>query len=193
MDLKEIGWACYAFQQQPDPSYGRVAQATREHFLIWTERGEVEGTISGHLRHVEVDRPCVGDWVRLREGNVITDVLPRRTQLCRKRPGKAVREQVLAANIDLLFVVSGLDQDYNPRRLERYLVLAYESGTRPVILLNKSDLRTDVADVLIRTETYAPGVTVLAMSAVTGWGLDSISETNRTRPDGGSHRLIRRR
>jgi ribosome biogenesis GTPase len=99
-----------------------------------------------------------------------------------------MREQVLAANMDLLFVVSGLDRDYNPRRLERYLVLAHESGARPVILLNKADLRAhlaeqddladgDLADVVRLTERHAPGVPVFALSALEQWGLDQIVHT----------------
>lgn len=176
MDLKEIGWESYAFDRIPDGSYGRVAQATRAHFLIWTERGEVEATISGHLRHVNRDRPCVGDWVILRDGNVITDVLPRRTKLSRKDPGKATREQILAANMDVLFVVTGLDREFNPRRLERYLVLAYESGTRPVIILNKADLRRDTQELIRRTETQAPGIPVIALSALKRWGMTLIAE-----------------
>lgn len=176
MDLKEIGWESYALGQTPDCSYGRVALATREHFLIWTEPGEVQATISGHLRHDHGDWPCVGDWVVLREGNIIVDVLPRQTKLSRKEPGRGVREQVLAANIDLLFIVSGLDEDYNPRRLERYLTLAYGSGARPIILLNKADLRTDVPDVVCFTERHALGVPILALSALNNWGLELISD-----------------
>lgn len=174
MQLKEMGWESYSCARTPDSSYGRVSLATRDHFLIWTEEGEIEATISGHLRHVNVDRPCVGDWVVLREGNVITEILPRRTKLSRKEPGKGVREQVLAANIDLLFIVSGLDRDYNPRRLERYLVLAYESGARPVILLNKADLRADAVEFVDRTQRHAPGVPVLAISALRNSGMDAI-------------------
>jgi ribosome biogenesis GTPase / thiamine phosphate phosphatase len=109
--------------------YPWVALATREHFIIWTEKGEVEAVMSGHLRHVHGDWPCVGDWVSLRDGNVVTSILPRRTKLSRKEPGTGIREQVFASNVDILFVVSGLDQEYNPRRLERYLVLAYERGS----------------------------------------------------------------
>jgi len=175
MDLFEIGWECYAPSQIPDISFGRVASASRERFLVWTGKGEILATISGTLRQYSAGLPCVGDWVALRAGNVITEVLPRRTQLSRKRPGKEVREQVLAANIDILFIVSGLDRDYNPRRLERYLVLAYESGARPVILLNKADLRPDALDAVVAlTQRHAPGVTVLALSALTGLGMESI-------------------
>jgi ribosome biogenesis GTPase len=186
MNLEEIGWARYALQTtaqtSPDPSCGQVASSSgrvalvhRNHFIVWTADGEVTATISGHLRHLESDPPCVGDWVTLRDSSVISQVFPRRTQLSRKEPGKRLREQVLAANMDLLFVVSGLDRDYNPRRLERYLVFAYESGARPVILLNKADLRSDLADIVRHTQRHAPGVPVLALSALTNSGLDAIA------------------
>ncbi len=103
MNFSDIGWAHYAPQTAPNPSCGRVALAHRDHFIVWTATGEVTATISGHLRHMESDLPCVGDWAILRDGSVISQVLPRRTQLSRKEPGKRMREQVLAANMDLLF------------------------------------------------------------------------------------------
>lgn len=156
-------------------SIGRVALAERDHFLIWTDSGEVWATISGRLRQFNAERPCVGDWVRLRSGGVIEEILPRRTKLSRKEPGKETREQVLAANIDVLFIVTGLDNDYNPRRLERYLVLAHESGARPVIVLNKSDLPPDVTNFVSRTERHAPGVPVIAVSALCNEGMEAIS------------------
>jgi ribosome biogenesis GTPase len=174
MDFESIGWAHYAPRSAPAPGCGRVALVHRDHYIVWTADGEVTASISGHLRYLDQDPPSVGDWVILREGAVISRILPRRTQLSRKEPGKRLREQVLAANMDLLFVVSGLDRDYNPRRLERYLVLAHESGARPIILLNKADLRGDLADVLRLTEQHAPGVSVFALSALGPWGLEAI-------------------
>ena len=175
MNFQEIGWAPYAPESAPPPACGRVALVHREHCVVWTANGEVTAAISGHLRHLDQDLPCVGDWVILREDAVIVEILPRRTQLSRKEPGKRLREQVLAANMDLLFIVSGLDRDYNPRRLERYLVLAHESGARPVILLNKADLRGDLADVVLLTERHAPGVPVFALSALEQQGLEAIA------------------
>lgn len=175
MEFEEIGWAHYAPQSPPHPACGRVALVHRDQYIVWTANGEVTTTISGHLRHLDQDLPCVGDWVILREATVIAQVLPRRTQLSRKEPGKRLREQVLAANMDHLFIVSGLDRDYNPRRLERYLVLAHESGARPVILLNKADLRGDVADVVRLTQRHAPGVSVFTLSALEQWGLEAVT------------------
>lgn len=180
MTFTQLGWAAYAPGQAFSSSYARVALATGEHFLLWTEHSEIEATISGHLRHslsndLQKDWPCVGDWVVVRDGRAITEILPRRTELSRKDPGGGVREQVLAANIDVLFVVSGLDHDYNSRRLERYLILAAESGARPVVVLNKADLRIDLQDVVRRTEQCAPGVAVVAISALTGWGMEALT------------------
>ena len=90
-----------------------------------------------------------------------------------------MQQQVLAANMDLLFIVTGLDRDYNPRRIERYLVLAHESGARPIILLNKADLRNDVDDVIRLTEHHAPGVPVFALSALEQWGSTPSPATSR--------------
>jgi ribosome biogenesis GTPase len=123
--------------------------------------------------------PAVGDWVILRnDAAVIVTVLNRKTKLSRKQPEREVREQVMAANIDVLFIVSGLDRDYNPRRIERFLVLANESGARPVVLLNKSDLAAelglDLADVVARTQQLSPEITVLPISALSDHGLDAL-------------------
>jgi ribosome biogenesis GTPase len=155
-----------------------VASAARDQFLVWTEQGEVEAAVSGHLRHSSESWPAVGDWVALREnGLVIEQVLERRTVLSRKQPGRAVQEQVLAANLDVLFVVSGLDHDYNERRIERYLVVARQSGARPVILLTKADLAEDhgrnLAEIVARLRAWS-GAPVLAVNALSGEGLSGL-------------------
>ncbi len=179
MNLDDTGWAHYASrttnQTIPDHNHGRIALVHRNQYVVWTAAGEITATLSGHLRHIDSTQPCVGDWVTLRERSVISEVLPRRTKLSRKEPGRRVQEQVLAANMDLLFIVTGLDRDYNPRRIERYLVLAHESGAHPIVLLNKADLRNDVDHVIRLTEHHAPGVPVFALSALEQWGLDAIA------------------
>ena len=175
MNLEQIGWNSFFANQNRSGVPGRVALARREHFVVWTEAGEVQATISGHLRHNESDWPGVGDWVILRDGSVVSEVFSRRTKLSRKRPGNEAGEQILAANIDVLFVVTGLDNDYNPRRLERYLVLAYESGARPIVLLNKADLHLQVAAFIQQTERCCPGVPVSALSALQHQGLESLT------------------
>jgi ribosome biogenesis GTPase len=105
-------------------------------------------------------------------------VLNRKTKLSRKQPEREVREQVLAANIDVLFIVSGLDRDYNPRRIERFLVMANESGARPVVLLNKSDLAAelslDLKSIVTSTQQLSPGIAVIPISALSDHGLDAL-------------------
>jgi ribosome biogenesis GTPase len=162
----------------PLHSLARVAFASRDRFLVWLDghdEREVQATVSGRLRHQGDLWPATGDWVWLRgdSGAVIDEILPRRTLLSRKDPGRAVEEQVLAANLDTLFIVTGLDHDYNPRRLERYLILAQESGAEPVVLLNKADLHADVAPFLRQTQCMTDA-RVLGVSALTGQGLDAI-------------------
>jgi ribosome biogenesis GTPase / thiamine phosphate phosphatase len=155
----------------------RVAFASRDHFLVWLPDGsERNVTVSGRLRHDSPIWPATGDWVLLRDGGVMIDSIEaRRTTLSRKDPGRAIEEQVLAANIDRLFIVTGLDNDYNPRRLERYLILAAESGAEAVVLLNKADLLDDVSAYLSETRALTEGP-VLPLSARTGWGVDAVAE-----------------
>lgn len=154
----------------------RVAFASRDHFLVWLPDGsERSVTISGRLRHEGTVWPATGDWVRLREGGATIDsVESRRSTLSRKEPGRVIEEQVLATNIDRLFIVTGLDNDYNPRRLERYLILAAESGAEPVVLLNKADLHDNVSSFLRQTRAIAEGL-VLPLSARSGWGVDAVA------------------
>jgi ribosome biogenesis GTPase len=179
MLLEQLGWNAFFAQQLSGGIPGRVAFSNREHFLLWTESGEVTAGVSGRLRHSSIPWPCVGDWVVLRnDAAVIEQVLERRTKVSRKQPGKQTQEQVLAANVDVLFIVSGLDRDYNPRRLERYLVLARESGARAVIVLNKADLAHELAldpDRMIdETTELSSDAPVLAVSALLGDGLEAL-------------------
>ena len=180
MNLEQFGWSDF-FERQlaAGATPGRVASANHGRFLVWTAAGEADASVSGLLRRNAALWPAVGDWVVLRDdAEVIVKVLERKTKLSRKQPEREIREQVLAANIDVLFIVSGLDRDYNERRIERFLVMARESGARPVVLLNKSDLADelglDLADVVARTERLSLGVQVVALSAISDHGLDAL-------------------
>ena len=177
--LEQLGWNKFFASQLTAGIPGRVAAANHGRFLVWTESAEIEAGVTGSLRQSSALWPAVGDWVMLREdGLVIVKVLERRTKLSRKQPEREVREQVLGANIDVLFIVSGLDRDYNERRIERFLVMARESGARPVVLLNKTDLAgelgLDIADIVARTAALVPGVQVLPLSAISDDGLDAL-------------------
>ena len=147
---------------------GRVSFASHEQYRVLLERGECEGAPSGKLRWQEA-LPATGDWVVARRADaelaLIEAVLPRRTQFSRRAAGKTLAEQVIAANIDLAVVVCGLDGDFNLRRIERYLVLARESGAEPVIVLNKADLRGSVAEAVAEATRIAGGARVVALSA----------------------------
>src|SRR5258708_4448560 len=136
--------------------------------------GESLARVSGRLRHEasgRVDFPAVGDWVVLDAAGAgggdarIKAVLPRTTHFSRRAAGNPTEQQVVAANIDVVFLVSGLDHDFNPRRIERYLVTAWESGAAPVIVLNKADLVADASTFVADVAALAAGVPVHAVSA----------------------------
>lgn len=180
MNLEQFGWSSFFQSQLSDGVPGRVAAVSREGFLVWTEGGEVTAEVSGALRHEAGLWPAVGDWIVLREnGPIIEKVLERKSKLSRKQPEREIREQVMAANIDVLFIVSGLDHDFNERRLERYLVMARESGARPVILLNKADLAgelgLDLKEIVARCRKLVLGITVIPLSALADSSLDAIA------------------
>jgi ribosome biogenesis GTPase len=140
--------------------------------------------VAGGLRHgasSALDLPAIGDWVgvRLLEGSdrpLIQAVLPRRTAFVRRAPGDRAVAQVLAANVDTVFLVVGLDADFNLRRLERTLVLAWESGAEPVVVLNKADLAASALDTR-RAEVagIAPGVPTVVLAARRGEGLEALA------------------
>ena len=164
---------------------GRVAVQHRGEWDVLTKDGERRARVPGRLRHEAAstaDLPVVGDWVALSERAsgraTIEAVLPRRTRFSRRAahdPGsQATREQVVAANVDVVFVTASLADEVNPRVLERYLTLAWESGARPVILLTKADLEPDPGAVAMEVEEIRGNVPVHAVSARTGLGLDAV-------------------
>jgi len=164
---------------------GRVAVQHRGEWDVLTEDGEVRARVPGRLRHEAgstADLPVVGDWVALREPAngraTIQAVLPRRTRFSRRAahdPGsQATREQVVAANVDVVFVTASLADAVSPRVLERYLTLAWESGARPVILLTKADLEPDPDAVASEVGEIGGTVPVHAVSTRTGLGLDAV-------------------
>jgi ribosome biogenesis GTPase len=156
---------------------GRVSAQHRGEYDVLTEAGELRARVSGRLRHEAgsgADLPAVGDWVALRD-QAIQAVLPRRSAFLRKVNLGAAEAQVLAANLDAIFVVTGLDADFSPRRLERYLTLAWESGATPVVVLTKADLCDDPYGRLLEAEQVALGVPVHLVSNLTGEGVDGLA------------------
>ena len=187
-DLHQLGWDPFFVKAFEPFSTGefipaRVAVQHKGHYVLYTELGELTGKITGRLRYRAentTDFPAVGDWVVVRarpeEGAAtITDILPRRTKFSRKVVGTVTEEQIIASNIDKAFIVSGLDEDFNPRRIERYLTLTAESGAEPVIVLNKSDLCDDLNDVLEEVNALSGGAPVLITAAKKNEGLDKVA------------------
>ncbi len=186
MKLETFGWnerlaEAFAVHAQAGCLAGRVI-AQRGMLVVATERGEVLATSSGRLRHDAADAgelPTVGDWVALQippEGNQgrIQAVLPRKSAFLRKAAGKKTSGQAVAANIDTVFLLSGLDGDFNLRRVERYLAGAWESGARPVVLLNKADLCANAEEVCREAEAIAFGTPVHLLSAQRGDRFETI-------------------
>ena len=159
----------------------RIVAQHRDQYRITTPSGERNAVLAGRLRHQAqraLDLPAVGDVVDVRLPDdgpaLIESIHPRRTVFVRRAAGDRPDDQVIAANIDVVFVVVGLDHDFNVRRVERYLAAVWESGARPVIVLNKSDVCDDVHAKLDEVGRVAIGVDVLAVSALAAEGLEAL-------------------
>jgi ribosome biogenesis GTPase len=186
-DLNELGWdETWAKSFAPFAANGlipaRVAIEFNHIYRLFAQSGELQAQHAGKLRHEAESREqlsAVGDWVAAlptagEASATIEAVLPRRSKFSRKVAGELTQEQIVAANIDTVFLVMGLDGDYNPRRLERYLMLAFESGARPVVILNKSDVANHLSEDLDEICGLADGIPVHAISAKARSGIDVI-------------------
>lgn len=174
-------YRAFAMWAQRSLTLARVAASQRDHYHLITEESELDAEPSGALWYRSTgaaSMPVVGDWVAARVINstdaIVEAVLPRRTLFARRAAGKREEQQPLAANVDLVFLVSGLDGDYNRRRIERYLTLAAESGATPVIVLNKRDLCADLQERVRQTREVAAGAEVVTASTVAADGLDQL-------------------
>ncbi|WP_078547977.1 ribosome small subunit-dependent GTPase A [Litchfieldia alkalitelluris] len=187
MENSQLGWNQHfelAFQKYENTNFtvGRVVLEHKRMYRILTEQGEFVGEVSGKYRFNSVTRedfPAVGDWVvltpRVDEGKAtIHEVLPRFSKFSRKVAGLTTEEQIIATNINTVFLVNALNNDFNVRRLERYLVMSWESGANPVIVLTKADLCKDIDDRLKEVERVAMGVPIHVISAVENLGIDKL-------------------
>ncbi|MEW8994668.1 ribosome small subunit-dependent GTPase A [Clostridium sp.] len=162
-------------------SLGRVYAQHRNLYKIITEKGEVSATVSGKLQYELInkkDYPVVGDWVNFEElghgEGIIHKIQERKTLICRKVAGAKSEEQVLAANIDKIFITMSLNNNFNLRRLERYINIAWDSGATPVILLTKLDLCEDIEDKLLELDEVALGIDKISVSSLTGEGVEVV-------------------
>ena len=187
--LHKLGWdagweATFADHRAAGLVPARVAIQHRGAYDLMAEAGETRASAATRLFKSD-ELPAVGDWVGFDPStNLVEAVLDRRTSISRKEVWQATREQVLAANIDVAFLVQALPLDFNVRRLERYLAMAWESGAQPIVLLTKTDLVDETTPYLDEVEAITLGACpALAVSAKTGEGLDHLRpwlEPNRT-------------
>lgn len=184
--LERYGWNAFFLAQvtlEPEPV--RIARVVEEQRGLCRVVGDFEGwaDVSGRFRHEArsvADFPVVGDWVVVAaepgaDRGIIQRRLERRSTVSRKAAGRAVDEQVLAANVDTMFLVTAVAGDLNPRRLERYLTLAWETGAMPVVVVNKADLSEDPSRVAADLRQRLPFVDVVAVSALTADGLGTLT------------------
>jgi ribosome biogenesis GTPase / thiamine phosphate phosphatase len=189
MELTSLGWNSFfaeAFASRQGRGWvpARVTAEDKHAYVVVGESGELTVKVPGRLLHgraSNADLPKVGDWVAVSPSAgsspaMIQEVLPRRTRLARKVPGREVEVQVLAANMDLAFVVQGLDQASNLRRQERFLAMVHEGGASPVLVLNKADLCRDAEARARQAQQAAGSAPVLLVSARTGRGLKEVRD-----------------
>jgi ribosome biogenesis GTPase len=185
MKLETLGWDLYKKSLKENieqENLARVAVENRGGYLLYSEAGELEGIIQGKFMRSassEIDYPKVGDWVVMEKlpneaKAVIKSILPRKTKISRKRAGEDVAEQIIAANVDIVFIVQGLDGDFNISRLERYVAMSKEGGCEPVVILNKVDLADDAQATLEEVARKIPRVKIFLVSAQNGQGVEDV-------------------
>jgi ribosome biogenesis GTPase len=188
--LQELGWnesIAHAYGQWTDTlhvSPGRVLIEFNYIYRVFIEGGEIDAVLAGRLKHRASSRgelPAVGDWVVVRrqpgeDRGTIVAVLPRRSRFSRRMAGQVTHEQVVAANVDVVFVVMSLDADYSVRRLERYLLMARDSGAEPVVLLTKPDVCADVPAHVAEVVAAVGATAVHVLSPKHNEGLDQVAQ-----------------
>ena len=151
-------------------------------YKVYTEKGLLTGQVSGRLHYAAEEEglyPATGDWAAVEErasqgSATIHAVLPRKSSITRKAAGTTTREQIVAANVDTVFIVMSLNQNFSVRRLERYLVMAWESNASPIVVLGKADLCGDVEEKLQEAQEAAMGVPVYSISSLKGEGMEQL-------------------
>jgi ribosome biogenesis GTPase / thiamine phosphate phosphatase len=193
VDLSNLGWSeFFETHFQPYSADGfeaaRVVLEYNHLYRVFSAQGELLADVAGRLRHEAANRsdlPAVGDWAAIETRQdearaTIHAILPRKSKFVRKAAGTRTEGQIVGTNIDTVFLVTSLNQDFNLRRIERYLIVAWESGASPVIILSKADLCEEVEGMLAEIQTVAAGVPVHAISVVSKDGLDELSSYFQT-------------
>ncbi len=184
LNLVDLGWnqefesKFNQINNKEDYQVARVAVEYKGIYKLYTETGEVLGEITGKMRY-DNKFPVVGDWVVVDlqiggERSIIHDILPRNSKFSRNKAGSKTQEQIVVSNIDTVFIVTSLNQDFNLRRIERYLTITWDSGANPVIILNKADLCDDIEVKKNGVESIAFGVPIHVIAALENEGIDQL-------------------
>lgn len=181
IDLVDYGWTPTMLPECAEGIPARVTAAHRERYEIICEHGTIYGKLKTSIYYVQGEEfPTVGDFILLQYepagDSLIIKTLPRKSFFSRRLAGTVQGEQAVAANFDTVLVTTSLNKDFNIHRLERYLTLAWQSGATPAVVLTKADLADDCGAIIRAAEEIAVGVDVIAVSAVTGQGLDRLFE-----------------
>lgn len=190
IDLRYLGWSDWHSQHsqrttcQPPNTLARVAAVDRDRFLLVNQHGSFHAKLAGRYAYqnqTSQELPCVGDWVSVRKSpdgayGVIHALIERRTYLSRKSAGKAIAQQMIAANVDGVFIVQSCHFDFNPQRLARYLVMVRAGGATPYILLTKIDLvsTATLTEQIAQIESMGAAAPIVPLSNVTEDGLDAV-------------------
>lgn len=191
MNLFEYGWNAewekeFHPYKEKEFAVGRVIEEHTHLYKVMTTHGELQAKVSGRIRGKAEGRlgrrdefPAVGDWVYIREypaeqKAIIHGILPRKSKFSRKVAGKGTYEQIVAANMDFVFILTSLNNEFNVRRLERYLALSWESQATPVIVLTKADLCSDIQKKVAEVESIAIGVPIHVISSIRNDGLNNL-------------------
>ena len=194
MTITDLGWNTYLTNTTEIAEFepneraimpGRILAESAHIYRVASNAGEHLAAMTGSLINrlgERADFPSVGDWVQVdtspqNQQWIIREILPRYSLLTRKVPGSTTEAQVLAANVDFVFIVNGLDggRNFNLRGIERYVTSCWESGALPVLVLNKADLCDDIDSAILQAESAAPGVRVITSSAITGDGIQELA------------------
>ncbi len=187
LDIKEYGFPPAMLPENGAGMPARVTAVHRERYELVCEQGRVHGRLKAGVYFGEgaEEFPTAGDFVLIAHNpdgdSQILRTLPRSSFFSRRDPTPGRGEQAVAANFDYVFVMQSLNQDFNPKRLERYVTLAWQSGAVPVVVLTKADLASDLSGPLREAEGAAAGVGIYAVSARTGEGLDALADYLRPR------------
>ena len=187
MQLDNLGWKQYkkGLAQEnsfPEENVARVAIENRGGYSLYSPSGELEGIMRGKFmrgKKANSAYPKVGDWVIFEKligekKAIIESILPRISQLSRNKVGEVFEEQIIAANIDIVFIVQGLNGDFNLSRLERYVTMAHEGNCEPIILLNKCDAINDAQEKISTAKKSLSGIKIFLVSARDGIGIEHV-------------------